>query len=314
MTVGAYSGELMALGALVCWAVGAPCFEAAGKRVGAMSVNLLRLILAFAMFFVVLWLRHEQPIPLGFSAHDWGWLLLSGLVGFALGDLCLFEAFVEIGPRLSLLLMSLSAPLSAVLGWMWLGEQYGAMQWMGIAVTLTGVGLVILERPTDREPSARDNAADVSSRTVRRVTLRGVLLGVGGAVGQAVGSVMSKLGMGAGDAMAATQIRVIGGILGLAGFFFLVRWWKPTFAALQDQRAMMWMTLGTFFGVFLGVWFYLRALQLTTVGVVATIVSLLPVAIIPLAIGLNREHVSHRAVAGALIAFWGVVMLISPGG
>ncbi len=304
----AYTGELIALCTLTCWAFGSHCFEAAGHRVGSMAVNFLRLILALLMFCVLLWIRTSSPFPIGFSAVQWNWLLFSGVVGFAFGDMCLFRAFVEIGPRVSLLLMTINAPLSAVMGWLWLQEEYGPLQWLGMLITLIGITWVILERP----------AFDVSegsntSRKVRHITTRGILLGLGGAIGQAVGGVTSKYALelqSGSDAFAATQIRVLGGIAGLIFVFLVIRWWLPTYNAIKDGRGMFWMTCGAFLGPFLGVSLYLRAMQFTTVGVVATIVALLPVAVIPLAMIIHKEHISPRAFGGALIAFMGVVLLV----
>ena len=307
-----YAGELAAVGTLVCWAFGSHCFEAAGRRVGSMSVNLLRLFMAFFMFCAALSLRGMQPIPLDFSATAWAWLALSGVIGFTLGDVCLFRAFIEIGPRLALLIMSLNAPLSAVLGWWWLGEQYGPWQWFGMLVTLIGIGWVIVERPPEDETLPDAAAPPIGrERLVRQLSLRGILLAFGGAVGQAVGGVMSKHGMGDYDAFAATQIRVIGGIVGLSVLFCVFRRWKRTFRALGDRRAVTWMMLGAFLGPFLGVGLYLRAMQLTEVGVVATIVALLPIVVIPLSMAIHKEHVSLRAVAGAVIAFCGVLLLVT---
>jgi len=306
-----YAGELAAVGTLVCWAFGSHCFEAAGRRVGSMSVNLLRLCMAFAMFCIALSLRGMPPIPLDFSANAWAWLAMSGVIGFSIGDMCLFRAFVEIGPRLTLLIMSLNAPLSAMLGWWWLGEVYGPWQWFGMVVTLAGVGWVIVERPPEDE-SLPDAAAPIEKqRLVRKLSLRGILLAFGGAVGQAVGGVMSKHGMGEYDAFAATQIRVIGGIVGLSILYCVLRRWKLTFRALTDRKATAWMALGAFLGPFLGVSLYLRAMQLTEIGVVATIVALLPIVVIPLSMAIHKEHVSLRAAAGAAVAFGGVLLLVT---
>jgi len=66
------------------------------------------------------------------------------------GDIFLFKALVELGPRLVTLLHAMAAPPAAVIGWLLLGEVYGPRQWLGIGVTLAGVALVIIsfERPT----------------------------------------------------------------------------------------------------------------------------------------------------------------------
>jgi drug/metabolite transporter (DMT)-like permease len=310
---GPYAGEWTAVGTLVCWVFCSHCFESAGHRIGSMSVNLLRLLLALAMFCLLLWVRDGHPFATGFSNSAWFWLLLSGLIGFALGDMFLFRAFIEIGPRLALLVMSLNAPMSAVIGWLWLGEQYNAMQWLGMAITLSGVAWVILERPAKDEsmPDAAKPMASENGKRIRRYTRQGVLLAVGGATGQAIGSVMSKYGVGEADAFAATQIRVLGGIGGLVVFFFVIGWWRRTFIALGDSRAMAWLAVGAFLGPFLGVALYLRAMQLTNVGVVATITALLPVAVIPFSMVVHKEHISARSLGGAVVAFLGIWLMIN---
>ena len=55
-------------------------------------------------------------LPTDASLHAWMWLGLSGLVGFTVGDLALFRAFVLIGARRSMLLMSLVPLLSTLFG------------------------------------------------------------------------------------------------------------------------------------------------------------------------------------------------------
>jgi len=108
-------GVAAAFGTTLCWTSSSICFEAAGKRIGSLTVNLLRLTLALVLMGVVLCFTRGSPLPLDFSLEAWGWLLLSGFVGFFLGDLFLFRAFVEIGPRLSMLIMSLSVPMTYLL-------------------------------------------------------------------------------------------------------------------------------------------------------------------------------------------------------
>lgn len=141
-----HAGELAALGTAVCWVATALSFEAAGRRVGSLTVNLVRLVLAVGMLAAANWLRRGLPLPTDATAHAWLWLTVSGLVGFTFGDLCLFRAFVVLGARLSTLVMSLVPPLTAMIGWLVLGEVLALRDLLGMSLTLGGVVWAVAER------------------------------------------------------------------------------------------------------------------------------------------------------------------------
>lgn len=81
--------------------------------------------------------------------------------------------------------------------------------------------------------------------------LLGVLLALVGAVGQAAGLVLSKKGMQDMDAFAATQIRIMAGVVGFLFVITLFRRWKNVYGAIKDMKVMKVMTLGSFTGPFL---------------------------------------------------------------
>jgi len=288
-----FPGELAALGAAVCWSLTPFVFESAGKRVGSLAVNLLRLVIGVALLGAIGLGRRGMALPLDASPAAWLWLSLSGLVGFTFGDLCLFRAFVVIGPRLSGLLMALVPPIMGLLGLVVLGERLGAREWLGMAVTVGGVAWVIFERPGGPGLSPA------------RPRLGGLLLGVGGAVGQAGGLLLSKIGMRSYDAFAATQIRVIVGGLGFAVIFTLLGGWPRVGRALRDGRSMIHISIGALLGPCLGVALSLLAVQHAQVGVAATIMALVPALMIPAAWWLRRDRASRRAMAGAALAVAG---------
>jgi drug/metabolite transporter (DMT)-like permease len=291
-------GELAALATACCWTVTALSFESAGKRVGSLPVNLIRLLLALGLYAAFGFLRRGLPLPTDATAHAWLWLSLSGLVGFTFGDLCLFRAFVLVGARLSMLLMTLVPLLTALLGFLVLGEGLGPRDGLGMLVTLAGVSWVVLER--------RSSGGGPAGR--RR--LWGLLLALGGAVGQAVGLILSKHGMGDYDAFAASQIRVLAGALGFALMFSALGLWGRTVRALGDRGAMARIGLGAVFGPFLGVSLSLLAVQHTHAGVAATLMALVPVLVIPASRFLTGERVTWRAVAGACVAVAGSALLM----
>jgi len=292
-------GETAALGTALCWAFTALAFEAAGRRVGSLAVNVIRLGLGFVLLLPVVWIRRGMLLPTDLSPEAWTWLGLSGVVGFAFGDLCLFRAFVVIGARLSVLLMALVPPITALLGWTVLGETLGLREWTGMALTVSGVAWVIRERTPD------------PGRHQERPPVHGVLLGLGGALGQAGGLVLSKLGMGDADPFAANQVRVLAGLVAFGVMFTAWRVWPRVVRALSDRPAMVGTSVGALFGPFLGVSLSLLAVQHTETGVAATIMALTPVLILPIARWVRRERVTLRAVLGAAVAVTGTAILFS---
>ncbi len=306
-----YTGEIIAFLTVLCWTVGSQFFEAAGKRVGSVTENLVRLVLAAIFLCATLLISKGQLIPLDFPLRNWGWLALSGVIGFALGDMFLFKAFVEIGPRVSMLVMSLSAPVTALIGWGFLGEIYRPIQWLGIVVTLSGVAMVILER----NGAVSTEVATPRKRILKKITPHGILMAFLGMLGQAIGFILSKVGMQSGghmlDPVAATYIRVIAGTLGVIAIFFILGWWPKLWQSRHDLRAFAFTSVGAFLGPYLGVVLSLAALHYTSAGVASTIMALTPVMLIPFAVFIHKEHVSLRALTGTVVAFSGIVLLIS---
>ena len=294
-----HAGELAALGTAVCWVATALTFEAAGHRIGSLRVNLLRMPLAFLLLSLAAWASRGLALPTDATAHAWGWLAVSGLVGFTFGDLCLFRAFVVLGPRLSTLIMSLAPVFAAVLGWAVLGEVLGPLDLVGMAMTLTGIAWAVLDR---------ERPVEGAGPRPRRPVV-GVLLALGGALGQGAGLVLSKLGMGDYPALAATQIRILAGTGGYVLLFTLLGWWPRIPEAISDRAAMFWTSLGAFFGPFLGVTLSLVAVKYTETGVAASVMATTPVLIIPIVVWLGREQVGLSGLAGALLAVAGVVVL-----
>jgi drug/metabolite transporter (DMT)-like permease len=300
--MGHYIGEIAALLTAFFWTVTSMSFESAGKKVGSLSVNLIRLILAFFIYAVVNYVRRGMILPFDAGAERWAWLALSGLVGFVIGDLLLFQAFVVIGARIAMLIMALTPPITAFVSWLMLGEVLSLMNWVGMVVTLSGISIVILKREKQEDDPKKKR------KITTNYSFKGILLAFGGAVGQGVGLVLSKKGMGDYDAFAASQIRVITGMVGFAIILLIYKRYGNFWKALKHTSAMKRIALGSFFGPFLGVSFSLLAIQHTRAGIAATIMSIVPVLIIPPAILFFHEKVNWKEVIGAVITVGGVAI------
>jgi drug/metabolite transporter (DMT)-like permease len=290
-------GEFAALAVAVFWTITALAFESASKKVGSLPVNWIRLLMGFAFLSVFTLFQRGHLFPVDAAPRTWLWLTLSGMVGFVMGDLFLFRAFVLIGSRIAMLIMALAPPMTALMGRIFLHEKMSRLSLLGMGLTLLGIALVVLDRPTE----------DAPVRLAHPIT--GILLAFGGAVGQASGLILSKIGMGAYSPFAATQIRILAGIAGFTVILTFMKAWPRTVAAIKHGPAMARLTAGAFFGPFLGVSFSLIAIQHTKTGIASTIMSTVPVLIIPPAMIFLKEKITIREIAGALTAVAGVALL-----
>ncbi len=290
-------GELAALGTAICWTFNSIAYEKAGKKVGSLSVNYLRLFVAFSLSSAGAWLTRGLLLPTDASGRTWFWLLISGLLGFVLGDIFLFEAYVQIGSRISLLIMSASPPLAALAGFLFMGERIGVVGLLGMFLTMAGIGAVILSRSPDERKVRFNRPA------------KGLMYATLGAVGQALGLTFSKLGMGTYNAFAATQIRLIAAFIGFTIIITVRKKWPEIKAALGDKKALGYITLGSVLGPFIGVNLALLALQHTATGIVSSLSSISPIVIIPISIAILKEKVTAKEILGAVVAIFGVILL-----
>ncbi|HHT21185.1 MAG TPA: DMT family transporter [Tissierellia bacterium] len=295
------SGEVAALLTAISWTLTGLFFQWVTNRIGSLSLNLIRLVMAFLMIGVYAYLTRGMWLPSDATTHAWLWLSISGLIGFVLGDYYLFKSYELVGARIGLLIFS-SAPIFAgVAGFFLWGERLSWWSGLGIALVLSGIGLVILTR----SPASADQTG------VRfKFDPRGLLYAFVAAAGQAFGLIASKLGMGDYDPVAATQIRIIAAIIGFVIIYFVSSHWPTFFRALRDKKALAMSSLGALFGPFIGVTLSLYAVQRTNTAIASTIMSLMPVIIIPFSILIYKEKIQASEVLGAFVAIAGTAVLL----
>jgi drug/metabolite transporter (DMT)-like permease len=302
---GNHIGEYAALLTAIFWTVTALAFESASRKVGSLSVNLIRLCMAFILLSLYSWIVRGILFPVDATGYQWLWLSLSGLVGFVLGDFFLFRSYEVISARISMLIMALAPPIAALISWIALDEHLSLKQGLGMFLTFGGIALVILKRELNTE----EEDTEKKQRKVKfNYPLAGLLFAFGGAVGQAGGLVLSKIGMQSYDVVAAVQIRVITGIVGFALVFFFLNRWRALFDAFKNRNAMQRISVGATFGPFLGVSFSLLSIKYTSTGVASAIMSIVPVLIIPPAVFLFKEKFNSKELIGALITVGGVML------
>lgn len=286
------------------------CSGIAGERTarywGGQRGNLLRLFLASVLMLAVT----VVFFPSSLRWETFCWLFVSGVVGFGLGDIALFFAYVRIGARLTILLNLCTAPIwSTLTEWIWLGTKLTPGELAAGGVILCGVVMAILSRPSS------PGAPGAGSGWV------GILCGLGAGMGQGIGAVISRKafelaaagGFGLNGFSAAAQ-RVGGGFLTVLVAVLLFSAFgsnhsRPSAVATRG-KAWAWLFATTLCGPVLGVSCFQWSLIQLPAGISTAVVSITPIAMIPLAVWIDRERPRALSIAGAFVAVAGVIWLL----
>ena len=290
-------GELISLGTAFFWTFTAIGFENAGRRVGSLPVNIIRLVIGMVLLTLTIFIMTGSFIPIGVGAYSWNMLLISGVIGLVIGDLFLFQAFVDIGGRISLLIYCSVPIMTAILGYFIFDEIFDFLTILGMVITLSAISVVVLSKRSEK-------------KTFEPHVIKGITFAFIGAVAQSFGLVFSKLGMGESlGAFEATQMRVIAALFTFIIYISIKKEWGNVFGALKDKVAMKYVIIGSIFGPFLGVSSSLLAMRYTTIGVSTTIAQLNVILIIPFSIWLFKDKVKIIEIIASVAAFSGVVLL-----
>jgi drug/metabolite transporter (DMT)-like permease len=278
------------------WAFCVVAANRAARLVGGPAANLSRLSLAFVLLAIWAFTFGE-----GLRGESLRWFIFSGCIGFGLGDIAAFEAMPRIGPRLtSLSVTCLSAPMAAVIEWLWLGTRLAPAQMFWGAVILAGVAVAL--------------APKEHVHLTRRQLVIGAVAGVLAAFGQGFGAVLSRKAYQiAGhsiDAGTATFQRALGGIVIVAAFLAFTAYRQREAPPRRDWRTgWKWIVAHALTGPTLGVACFQWALSSTPSGIVLPIVATTPLAVIPFAYFIEGDRPSQRSLIGGAIAVSGAVAL-----
>jgi drug/metabolite transporter (DMT)-like permease len=296
-----YAGELAALATAVCWSFTALFFSYSGRLVGSDVVNRSRLLFAFLFLGISHYFLEGSFFPSQVEGFRWFWFAVSSVLGLVLGDTFLFKAYVLIGARLSMLLMSTVPIISVLFGWLLFGETVTWLEMTAVLLTVGGVGWVVSEKQPGR--TAVENKQYSS----------GILFGIGGAMGQVANLVTARYGLiDDYPPISATIIRILVAILILWGIAIWRGQVRQTVSHWGNRQAFPAMIGGSIAGPFLGIWLSLIAIQLTRLGIASTLMALPPILLIPVEYVIYKKPVSLRGIVGTAVAFVGVMLLFLP--
>lgn len=290
-------GQTFALLTALCWAQNSLIYSHLGKQVGSDAVTHIRLWLALPIMFLVNVLFTGQFYPHGIPIDAFLYIFISGFFGFFVADLFLFRAFVEIGAREALVLMTTSPIFGILFSWIFLKETLSWIKMLAIAIILSGVIWVIVEEKGDESSGAGHNG-------------RGILYALLGALTQAVGLIFAKRGMLEGVHPVSTNlIRIFAGFLGLFIYSLVRKKVQSDFKSFKSVRLLLLLLFAVVVGPVLGIVLSLYALNWAPVGIVTTLMQVSPIMLLPVDIFILKKTVSIKAILATLLAVAGAALL-----
>ncbi len=300
-----YVGELISIGVAFSWTATALLSEFGSKRMGNLTLNLMRMVITLVFSGILFWVMSGSPLPAQASTEAYLWMILSGIVGYVIGDFCLFQCYIIIGSKFGQLFMTLAPITAAIMAWLTLGQQIRPQAMLAMLVTLTGIAISVLGRGDNHKLSLK-------------LPLAGVLFAIGAAVCQGVGLVLSKIGMNHYEASLTSDMagwllpfhanffRCIAGTIGFALLMAFREGFKPLQRGMHDRKGLLAAVATTIFGPFVGVGASLLAVQYTAAGIASTLMALTPIIIILPAWWLFKQPITAKSILGAFISVIGV--------
>ena len=284
-------GIAAALGSAFSWALGSVLFRRLGDFFPPVALTFAKGLLGSLLLGLVSLSLGFQPL----EARIWGLLILSGLLGIALGDTLFFLALNRLGAHVVVILFTLGQVLTLLLAVFWLGERPRPLDWLGIALILLGVSLVLWYRIEGEEG---------------RTQLAGVGFGLLSILAMSVSIIIAKEALETAGSIQATLIRMLAGTLGI---FLFSQWRGGLRSHLQPLREpKVWgLFLGSVIVVtFGGFWLSLAALAHVDVSIANTLGATEPLFVLPLAAFLLKERISRPAIFGGLASVLGILAIV----
>jgi drug/metabolite transporter (DMT)-like permease len=295
--------ELSGLVAALCWTISSLMAPGLIQRFGTMRFNTVRIMIASVILLFI------SLVTQRFNASLWlhvDLIILSGVLGIFLGDTMLFTAVHRLGPRRTGVIFATNAPMSILLGWLFLNEHLSLNQLFACGLVLSGVVIAIL--------FGKRQSLHAWEQTKGKLSV-GILMALGGALGQASGARLSKPALLDGaDPIAVSALRVTTGAVALMlayGLFYRHR--QPEhaipFSQLTRQDFIGIAALATI-GMVIGMSVLVWGVGNANVGIVTTLSAVVPVLILPGLWITTGQRPTFGAWLGAILVVTGAALII----
>ncbi|UCH15121.1 MAG: DMT family transporter [Bacteroidales bacterium] len=286
-------GIAAALTSAASWALGSILFKKIGEKVSPFGMTLTKGILGIFLLGIAYAIYGFEFVPLNAG----GMLIISGVIGIAVGDTLFFAALQYLGAKVQIIFFMMGQVMTAILGLLILKEMPLLLQWIGIFVTLLGAATVLWKKI-------------FSDSKNQKTAMRGVVFGLLAMFCFSSSLIIAKQAMITVSALSAVLIRITAGTLGILIFGLIRREVKIWLVPFQDFKMVVFFFVSVCVVTFGGFWLSLVAIKFLDIAVASTLGATEPLFVLPLALIILKERITLLEVIGAVLTVCGVIIII----
>jgi drug/metabolite transporter (DMT)-like permease len=294
MTSIPYIGEILSVAAAIMWAFAIVLFKKSGESVHPLALNTFKNILASLLYLPTLWVAGISLVQ-DYTASEYLLLIISGVIGIAVGDTLLFKSLNMIGAGRSALVSCLYSPFIIGLSFLWLGEKLTLVQMVGVVLIISAV----LE--TTRVKGGL--SADVRTR------LFGIGWGILSLAAMAVGVVMIKPLLDRAPLLWAVEIRLFGGVAALILFLVLNPGRGRIVSTLLVRKSWRYTLSSSVIGGYVAMVCWLGGMKLTQASIAAALNQTNTIFVLVFAAIILKEPITPARAFAILLAVGGAMLV-----
>ena len=281
-------GDFYAILTALCWSCGVIFFEIAGRVLNSLQISLLKNIVGVLGFISFIILQGD-PFP-DFIGQEYVILIISGIIGVAIGDIFFLASLRRIGSSLSAIVSTGYTISIFILAFLMFGEVISFISYLGGVLVILGVVIGTIDRDLERTP---------------KEILYGVSFGLLANLCTAYSVLLLRPIMDVHPVVPIALIRFsIGMIISAFGILYLNGKFALRETILKGFSNYN-LLAGAFFGTFLSVIFWLAGFKYTLAGRAAIYNQLSTIFIILLASVFLNQHMTKRKWVAVSLALMG---------
>ena len=292
-------GQLLGLLTAVCWAQNSLIYRHLGTKVGSDAVAHVRMWIALPAIIVLAFFTERTFFPTNLSAQTYLVLFASGAIGFFFTDMMLFYAYVWLGARESMVIMTLSPVATAIFSYFLFAERLRPIQILGILLTILGVITMVVGGMRIK------GGADEEKQKAK-----GMIFAILASILQSVSFLLAKYALDSTGPVSTNLLRNVGGLLTFILYsFFIKRNARSHFAAFKNPKWLMLRFFAAMVGPVLGMSSQMKAFTLAPVGIVTTITQTTPILLLPIDKFVLKKKITTSSLLGTFVSIIGVGVL-----